>query len=198
MKRLLVVLSVFMILHPGYAWSAPSGHDSQGPENVPLGIQPVMDPLPGERSEATALLLSLCATAIPAVLAAPAAFGEGGEGQGQTAALVFLGSLIVGPSVGHFYAGRPGRGLLGIGVRVVALFGIAGAVAMSWDEESSGGNAMAFASLGAGAGFLIWDIASAPRSARIHNRALRERHAALGIGRIGGTDAPGVVLTASF
>jgi hypothetical protein len=84
-------------------------------------------------------------------------------------------------------------------MRVVALFGLAGAVAATWDDPSSeGGAILAVASLGLGAGFVAWDILSAPQSARIHNRNLREKRLSLGVGSVGGAGVPGMVLTTTF
>jgi hypothetical protein len=60
------------------------------------------DAAPGQRSPTTAGLLSLAATGIP--IAAGLAI------QGGTGESLFFGGLIVGPSVGQFYAGAAGRG----------------------------------------------------------------------------------------
>jgi hypothetical protein len=167
---------------------APVGRDTSG---VPLSGDPKSSF--SERSESKALLLSLLATAVPAALSAYAiSESEGSEG----ASLVLLGSLVVGPSLGHFYAGKPGRALLGMGIRSAALFGLAGAVAMSWDEESAGGNTLAVASLGIGAASIVWDIASAPASARRYNETHGENRLSIGLGPVG--SAPGILVAASF
>ena len=147
-----------------------------------------------ERSESKALMLSFLATAVPVALSAPTAF-SGSEGS-EWAGWVFLGSLVVGPSLGHFYAERSGRALLGMGIRTAAVVGLAGAVAMSWDEESPGGNALAVTSLGIGAVSILWDIASAPASARRYNETHGENGLSIGLGPVG--SAPGILVAASF
>ena len=58
---------------------------------------------PTRKSPRTAFLLSAASTTGP--MLAGVALGNG------TGAGLFLTGLIVGPSVGHFYAGAPGRGL---------------------------------------------------------------------------------------
>lgn len=198
MKRQCSVLFVLGFVWAAHAWAAPAGPAPQASETqvVPLAAPPLADPLPGERSETAALLLSLGATTLPAALALT--HPRATYALGVQPGLVLLGSLILGPSVGHVYAGRPGRALLGIGVRVGALAGLAGAVALSWNSYSSGAEALGVVSLALGAGLWIWDIASAPGSARAHNRKLRERRLSLGAGPVGSTGAPGIVLTATF
>jgi hypothetical protein len=55
------------------------------------------------KSPATGLLLSLGATTVP--MASGIAIGP------DAGAWIFLGGVVVGPSMGHFYAGQVGRGL---------------------------------------------------------------------------------------
>jgi hypothetical protein len=175
-------------------------------EDRPSGSDASGAPFPGDpnasfskRSESTALLWSLLATVVPAVLTAPTTFGESeGSGDGAGAAFIFLGSVMVGPSLGHFYAGCPGRAMAGIGIRTAALIGLSAAIAATWDGDSSGGNVLAFTSLGIGAGFIVWDIASAPGSARRYNESHRRSQVSLGLGPVGSTGVPGVRFAASF
>jgi hypothetical protein len=51
-------------------------------------------------------------------------------GVGLSNGYVFLGGLVIGPSVGHFYAGQAGRGLATVALRgigtVVGLRSLAG------------------------------------------------------------------------
>ena len=62
-------------------------------------------PPPAQKSPSAAFQLSLFSTVVPvgAGLALASADNEAGG-------LAFLGGLVVGPSVGHFYAGQAGRG----------------------------------------------------------------------------------------
>ena len=70
------------------------------------------NPTAPRRSPATAGLLSLGATAVPLAVGV-AAFEE----DSFLAFWTGVGGLVLGPSAGHFYAGRPGRALGGIGLR---------------------------------------------------------------------------------
>ncbi len=77
---------------------------------------------PTWKSPGTALLLSAASTTGP--ILAGVAIGNG------TGAGLFLTGLIVGPSVGHFYAGQAGRGLgtivLRAGGTVAGLYSLVG------------------------------------------------------------------------
>ena len=81
--------------------------------------------VPAPKSPATAAAASFLATAIPMALAFPLGDEAGGW--------MFLSGLVIGPSVGHFYAGQGGRGfgtaaLRGLGT-VVGIASIVGC----WD-----------------------------------------------------------------
>ena len=89
--------------------------------------------------------------------------------------------MAIGPSLGHFYAARPGRALGGIGLRTLALLGVAGGVAVAWDSEDAGGGALALLGLGLCGTSLIADIATAPHSVQIHNDNMQEGRIAFGI-----------------
>jgi hypothetical protein len=59
------------------------------------------------KSPSTAFQLSFFSTVVPMGAGALALASSDNE----AGALVFLGGLVVGPSVGHFYAGQVGRGI---------------------------------------------------------------------------------------
>ncbi len=124
------------------------------------------DAAPGTKSETTALSLSLFGTGLP-FAAAPLAGGGTGAG-------IVLGGAVFGPSLGHFYAGRPGRALLGIGIRSASVVALAVAIGNAWEHESGGAAALGIGSVIVGTASMITDIAEAPRSARIHNGKLAE------------------------
>lgn len=64
-------------------------------------------PRAARKSSSTAFELSFLSTAMPmAAGGLAAASSESGAG-----AVVFLSGLVIGPSVGHFYAGQVGRGI---------------------------------------------------------------------------------------
>src|SRR5579872_6134694 len=77
-----------------------------------LSAQSTVAAMPSVKSPSTAFMLSLAATAIPFAIAAKT--GNGGASSGE----LVLFSMIIGPSIGHFYASQSGRAFAGIGVRV--------------------------------------------------------------------------------
>jgi len=136
----------------GHAWSIKTG--------------------PGFKSGTTALMWSLLGTIVP-VGAGVLGASMAAEGSSDpTPGLLFLGGMLVGPALGHFYAGRPGRALAGIGVRTVSLAGLLGGFAASWNNNS-GGDALFLAGLVLSATAVAWDIAKAPHSAEVHNRTIQ-------------------------
>jgi hypothetical protein len=143
-------------------------------QTTPLRAQvPPQEP----RSEETALLWSLGGTAVP--IAAGVALVTSQQ-QGAGGFLIVTG-VVIGPSLGHYYAGRPGRGLATIGLRAVVpvvTVLVMGAVCSRnggslFDQGCSQGSAgpgVALLGLGLEAASIIYDIASAPASARRYNR----------------------------
>lgn len=63
----------------------------------------------GFKSPATAAAASVAATVVPLVV--------GFTGATEFPELLIVGGIVLGPSVGHIYAGRPGRGLLTAALR---------------------------------------------------------------------------------
>jgi hypothetical protein len=82
--------------------------------SLPLGRRRMPPPQvsPSRKSPSTGLLLSLGSTAIP--------MGTGVLMQSNGGAWVFLSGIVVGPSVGHFYAGQVVRGLGTAGLRAAS------------------------------------------------------------------------------
>lgn len=146
---------------------------------------------PGFKSGTTALLWSLVGTMVPVgagVLAASLA-AEGSNS--PTPGLLLLGGLLVGPALGHFYAGRPGRAFAGIGIRTVTLAGLLGGFAASWNNNA-GGDQLLVAGLMLTATAVVWDIARAPHSAEVHNRTIQPGRVTVVVGPL--HNAPGVRL----
>jgi hypothetical protein len=120
------------------------------------------------------------------------------ESSNLTAA-VLTGGLIIGPSLGHFYSARAGRGLLGIGIRTLAVAAVGAAVVVALDDSNTNDLAvLGGAGLIVGTASLIWDIASAPHSAHVHNHQLSRRHASLGITPSMGSAGLGLRAAVSF
>ncbi len=158
-------------------------------------------PDPELKSGSSALLYSLLGTALPVGVGLAAATGNEGPNASPAPGLLVFSGAIFGPSLGHFYAGRPGRALGGIGLRVLGGAGMVAGFAMSWDRasDSAGGGDVLF---GAGAalwiGSAVWDIASAPHSARVQNEKARKQRASLGVAAVGASRAPGLRLDVPF
>jgi hypothetical protein len=67
----------------------------------------------GYRSPRTAFSLSLASTAVPVALGAVAGMSRSEE----AGALLIASGMILGPSMGHWYAGKVGRGALTAALR---------------------------------------------------------------------------------
>ena len=173
----------------------PSAIDSVAISSPPAGELP-----PGTKSGKTALIFSVLGTVVPAAATLPFIWESSGTSLAHTSAVVGAGTYLIGPSLGHFYANRPGRAVAGIGIRVLAA---AGVVIAGFGGASEGGITPGQAALGVaggiiGAASVVWDIASAPHSARVHNDGLRQEHAAIGIMLSGDTRGIGVSAKATF
>lgn len=68
---------------------------------------------PAYKSEGMAIALSVLGTAIPVLV------GNRMSGGGDLAGSLMVGGMVLGPSLGQFYAGSLGRGMLGTGIRTV-------------------------------------------------------------------------------
>jgi hypothetical protein len=91
----------------------------------------------GEKSQATALAWSVFGTAVP-LITATALSGKGNPALENT---LLLSGLLVGPSLGQFYAGSTPHGLLALGIRgaggFVGLYGIAMMIGESFCDMDS-------------------------------------------------------------
>lgn len=77
------------------------------------------------KSPGTASALSVSASLVPILATAVPALAGVDEGKGGPA--VFLAGVVIGPSVGHFYAEQTGRGVL-----TTALRGVGAYVGTAW------------------------------------------------------------------
>ena len=135
-------------------------------------------------SESVALNRSLWGTIVPIGLGlamAASAGNEGPNGSGEIGALGFMaftGGLVVGPSLGYFYAGERGRAWRGLGLRILGYGALFGAVAASWDcygDECRAGAALAVVGSAMTLGSAIYDIASVRGAVRRRNEAAEGR-----------------------
>jgi len=145
---------------------------------------------PGMKSESGAVLYSFAGTAVPVGVGVLAASSEGG---GAAGGVLIVGGYLLGPSCGHFYAGRPGRALAGVGIRTVALVGLGAAIAVAWNEnDNTGASVLGTASMVLGLTSVVVDMAGAAKSARIHNAKLTEKKFCVAPAAIGRARAPGL------
>lgn len=123
---------------------------------------------PKPKSEKLAFLLSLAGTAVP--VAAAFLLARDSELWGH----MIIGGGLLGPSLGYFYGGIPGRGGVGIGVRGLFLFlATVGAIGnyLSGEEQ---GLILAYAAGIGGLASAIYDIISVGPAVRKRNKELRE------------------------
>ncbi|MGH8004970.1 MAG: hypothetical protein ACRECJ_09650 [Limisphaerales bacterium] len=128
------------------------------------------------KSEKKAFNLSLWGTLIP--LTVGTAIGANTEDNPGLPLFLMSAGYFVGPSLGYFYGERSGRGMLGMGIRLLlapaplaAAFGICGWDCGSGDEAAK----WAVVAMGGGA-FLIAgiDILAVKGAVRKRNRSLQE------------------------
>lgn len=128
------------------------------------------------KSPQKAVNLSLLGTLIPVGLGIAMVANDDSERSGGPAmigALCIMGGILVGPGLGHSYAGSGGRMLSGIGLRLLGFGGAMTAFALSWNSPDSDSAEAGFYGGMALAGFsAIYDIATADDTARKYN----ERH----------------------
>lgn len=124
------------------------------------------------KSEGLALAASVAGTVAPVAVGALLIAGTGDPLPG---AIPLVAGLVVGPSLGHFYAGNPGHGVTTMALRyAVALVTLVAADCLIEDKCSD--NNQHSAQVAAIGGFSlvaaisIYDVATAPASARSHNR----------------------------
>jgi hypothetical protein len=151
---------------------------------------------PGIKSETSALLFSALGTATAAACA-PLVFESTGS---DAAGFILVGALILGPSLGHFYAERPGPAFGGIAIRLLAGAGVAyGALVDGSDGgATSTSNAIAAAGVIVGGASILWDIARAPHSARAHNDQVRQGRMSFGITPSMGAAGMGLSVAVTF
>ena len=149
------------------------------------------DPLPpprsrpvdksGDKSPGLALSLSLLGTA-----ASYATLIAASDTESEGLVLLGLGGIVIGPSLGQFYAGETGRGithsLVRVGAGVVILAGAVTTFSDCWGEEGdcdgSAGPALMLGGLVVGGVSTVYSIVDSPAAASRHNQA-RRRHIAL-------------------
>jgi len=143
---------------------------------------------PGLKSGRTALLWSLLGTAVPAAAASYDVYRTDSS-DSHVPGIVLVGALLLGPSLGHFYASHPRRALTGIGMRALpAAAGVGAFFYFNGIDDSAGthshpelGQGLFAVGLALAGASLAWDIIRAPHSARSHNDEVLGRRQSPGI-----------------
>lgn len=146
---------------------------AQAPGTAPVTPAGAVEPA-DDKSPGAAVTLAIAGTALPFV-----AFAAAGNGDDGALVLAGLGGLIIGPSLGHFYAGDTRTGLVQAGVRAGSMgLMLAGAIVLL-DECGFEGDPECNETPGAmmiiGGGVLvvgsaIYSIIDAPLAAHRHNQ----------------------------
>ena len=167
----------FLILAAGISLVPVIAHGQGQPDGVPIATAEI----PGLKSGTSAFLWSFLGTAVPVLGGAWDVYRENSS-DSVVPGIMVVGGLLFGPSLGHFYAGRPGPALVGIGIRTVAGLGVAVAAAEQLGEGTDYQlEWLAVAGALLGGASLVWDIARAPHSAGVHNDQLRQSHMTIGV-----------------
>jgi hypothetical protein len=142
------------------------------------------------KSETTALMLSLSGTVIPVGLAVAEVFEP---------RWVITG-IFVGPSLGYFYGGEPGRGLKGIAIRGgVATASVLVGAELGLDIWGDGGGWwVVLAGTAFVVGDAIYDVARVRSTVRKHNEKLQARSLGIVPTYPPDSDAPGLALQLTF
>jgi len=171
-----------------------------GPVKAEEGAPRGGELLPGIKSGKTALLTSLLGTAVPIAASAPFIWEKSGTSLAKASAVVGTGAILLGPSLGHFYAERPGRAFAGIGIRALGsaavVVGSLGGITEA--GSTSGQEALAVIGCIVVGASVIYDIVEAPHSARIHNDRVRRGLTAIGISPSVDSRGVGFRATVSF
>lgn len=159
---------------------APAGSSVRG-DSTAVFPRSAEERTAGIKSGTTAFFWSFLGTAVPAVAGAYDVY-RAGSSDSIVPGIALVGGLVIGPSLGHFYAGCPGRALVGLGIRTLAGAGIA-AAALEHAGESTDYQLEGLFTAGVvlGGASLAWDILSAPHSAHVHNDKARKGRLAVRI-----------------
>jgi hypothetical protein len=114
-----------------------------------------------QKSETTALVLSLGTTAAGVATIALAV-----DSQDESQAILGLGMALVGPSLGHLYAGELGHAVLFTGLRVGGLALAAAAL----DQGGRDNETIAAIGISLAGAATLYDLIDAPRAVDRYNR----------------------------
>lgn len=122
----------------------------------------------GPKTPVLATLISFGATAAPSALGYAILGDDGSGGQFSDGLVLTIGaSVLIGPSAGHWYAGKLVTS--GLIVRALGFLALSGAISAGGDTEHGIGLLFVGGGLLVGGG--VYDLATADRSAREYNFA---------------------------
>jgi hypothetical protein len=131
----------------------------------------------GPKSTTVATLVSVIGTAVPVAVGIHA----WNKTDGDQGAGMILGGYLLGPALGHFYAGRPNAAFGGMALRLVPIVLLGGAVSASWDAPSKAADVMAVGSALLATGIVAWDIGRTSNSVRAYNEEHAHPRVSLGL-----------------
>ena len=142
------------------------------------GFEPTLTAQPsmstGLKSPGTATGLSFAGLVVPIGISAMVLSSGSGGGSGDVGlGVLIVAGTILGPGLGHAYAGESGRFWRGAGLRTLSWGVMIGAAALAWDGSNEGGSAiLALGSMSLYVASTIYDLATAGDSASRHNEKL--------------------------
>lgn len=155
-----------------------------------------------EKTNGKALRLSVIGTIVPAVVGGLIVRNNtqpGKEENGSGLALCGFG-LLIGPSLGNFYAGNTDRAFGGIGTRVAIIGGTALFVSGLDLYDGDGGAAIAFSAVGCAffISSVVCDIAAAGRQVGKSNKNLFNAKLSINPIYFAEANTPGLNVTMNF
>lgn len=166
------------------------------------------DKCAGCKSQSKGILLSSVCTVAPVTLGGLlTSVGGGvdigaGEGSLEGIGILVIGTgALLGPGVGHLYAGRTGHFFVGAGIRTLGLAVTGAALASRFNEYATPTVGTYVAAWGGVAIFLgsaVYDIATAGNA--VHRRNLKRQPpgVTLNVGQVGGSANYGLKLAIGF
>jgi ABC-type nickel/cobalt efflux system permease component RcnA len=131
----------------------------------------------GSKSATIATLVSVIGTAVPVA----AGIHDWNKTDGDHGAPMILGGYLLGPALGHFYAGRPNAAFGGMALRLVPIVLLGGAVSASWDAPSKAADVLAVGSALLATGIVAWDIGRTSNSVHAYNEDHAHPRVSLGV-----------------
>jgi hypothetical protein len=131
----------------------------------------------GPKSTTIATLVSVIGTAVPVA----AGIHDWNKTDGDHGASLILGGYLLGPALGHFYAGRTNAAFGGMALRLVPILGLGVATSASWDSPSKAADVLAVGSALLATGIVAWDIGRTSNSVRAYNEEHAHPRVSLGV-----------------